>query len=154
MGFRIASNGHAESGKLFPDKCNQFVGITKTTGHRAECLLAGRRIAPQRHDVIDPGGLGLFEEQSQGVARRAYAGEVAGDRERVFAFEAARDRERLVARAATRTIGAGYKRRIVFGQFIEVFEKIGFPFGRLRREELVGQSKPAVRIGVAKLCGF
>ena len=94
---------------------------------------------------------GLLQERAQTVLCGAHEGEVCGDGDGMFAFEAARDLEGLVARAAAGAVGAGSKRSIVFDQFLKVLEQVRLPLGGLRREELVGQAKPAVRVYVTKL---
>jgi hypothetical protein len=125
--FRIAGDGDPEMREFAADQGNQFVRVAQPAIGRAKRLLAVRRIAAQRDDVIHAGLGRLSQIVAQLFDRRADASQMRRYGKAEGPLDLADDVQRLVARRAAGAVGAGDEIRAVSHQLPQVSEQRGLP---------------------------
>jgi hypothetical protein len=93
------------------DEAHQLRGVPEPPGERVELVFAGRGVAPEREQVLDPHRQELLHQVAQLLAGVAYAGEV-GHRLQAGGTDLLDELHRPVPGASSRPVGDGDEARL------------------------------------------
>ena len=112
LGMHLGVAGAADTEVLaLADEGDELIGVREPLGVGDERRVPPRRVAPQRHDVLDTGVLVLVQQLSDLVPAVPYAGEMGHGLDAGFTLDPLSDGDGLFAGAAAGPVGDGDESR-------------------------------------------